>query len=310
LSRQSSFKAVDVLLILVAITWGLNTTVVKISLQLGFTTLAFNSMRFILASVTSLILLFLVQRKITFHRKDIFGLFLMGLLGHTIYQFLFIEGTHITTAGNTAILLATAPIHVAWISILLRIERARWFITTGLILSFSGILLVFGSQSGLQFFTSDQFWGDILVLLAGFLLGLYTSLSKKWLSTYTPLEFSTYTMILGTIPMLILSGPAMIEQDWAAISMVAWAGMIFSAVISIAACYFVWNWGLQVIGSTRTAMYNNLPPAFAMISGVILLQEQITFYQVAGALLIVIGVLVARFGSQWGVKKDAASTQS
>jgi len=309
-SRPSSFQLVDLLLILVAIIWGVNAAIVKMSLVLGFATLPFNSLRFLMASATSLFLLFLVQRKITFHKKDVFGLFLMGLLGHTMYQYLFIEGTNITTAGNTAILLATLPIHVAWISILLRIEQARWYIWLGMFFSFSGILLVFGAQGGVNFLSSEHIVGDILIVLAGFVLGLYTALSKKWLGIYTPLEFSTYTMVLGTIPLMLLSAPALYAQDWGAITPGAWAGMIFSGVFSIAVCYCLWNWGLQVIGSTRTAMYGNLPPAFAMLSGALFLQEEITLYQILGALLIILGVIIARFGSQFKAKKSSVQTEA
>ncbi|WP_139492178.1 DMT family transporter [Brevibacillus dissolubilis] len=301
-NKQSGFQMVDLYLILVAVTWGVNATIVKVGLNAGFSTLTFNSIRFVIASLTSILILIAAQRAKKFSWSDIPALFVMGLLGHTLYQYLFIEGTNLTTAGNTAILLATIPIHVAWVSILLRIEQARWYIWMGLVLSFSGILLVFGSQAGLSFLSSEHLIGDLLVVGGGLCMGLYTALSKKWLSKYTPLEFSTYTMVLGTIPMLLLATPQLAAQDYSAITTTGWLCLIFSAVFALAVSYFIWNWGLQKIGSTRTAMYGNLPPAFAMISGVIYLQESITMYQVIGALLIIGGVLVARFGNRIGSK--------
>ncbi|MBO8164781.1 MAG: DMT family transporter [Brevibacillus sp.] len=295
-------KGVDLLLIFVAVVWGVNATVIKLSLMAGFLTLPFNSVRFLLAALVSWVLLLLVQRKRRLRLKDIPGLFAMGMLGHTLYQYLFIEGTNLTTAGNTSILLATIPIHVAWISILLRIERSHWYIWTGLVCSFTGILLVFASQSGFTFFSSTHFIGDVLIVCAGLVMGLYTALSKRWLSGYTPLEFSTYTMTLGTIPLLLVSTPALIQQDWSAITIVGWGGLLFSGVFAIAICYVIWNWGLQKIGSTRTSMYGNLPPAFALLSGAIWLGEAVTLPQIAGALLIITGVLVARFGSHLPLK--------
>ncbi|UFJ41064.1 DMT family transporter [Brevibacillus humidisoli] len=297
-SPSSSLKGVDFLLIFVAITWGVNATVVKLSLGSGFLTLPFNSVRFLLASLISWILLLLVQRQRSWRWADIPGLFAMGMLGHTLYQYLFIEGTNLTTAGNTAILLATIPIHVAWVSILLKTERSRWYIWTGLVCSFIGILLVFASQSGVQFFSSKHFVGDVLIVCGGLVMGLYTALSKKWLAGYTPLEFSTYTMTLGTIPLLFVSAPSLMKQDWTAITAVGWGGLVFSGMFAIAICYLIWNWGLQKIGSTRTAMYGNLPPVFALLSGAIWLDEAVTFAQITGALLIIGGVLVARFGSR------------
>jgi drug/metabolite transporter (DMT)-like permease len=308
--QQTTISTIDFLLLLVAVTWGVNATLVKLSLVSGFHPLPFNSARFVLATAVSWVLLLTVQKTLSFRRKDWLGLLLMGLLGHTLYQYVFIEGTNLTTAGNTAILLATIPVHAAWISIWLKTESSRWYIWAGLALSFAGILLVFGSRSGTSLFSAEHLTGNVLVLVAALLFGLYTALSKKWLTQYTPLEFSTYTMTLGTIPMILMSAPASLAQEWSAITPAGWGGMLFSGIFSLALSYFVWNWGVQKIGTSRTAMYNNLPPVFAMATGVMWLGETVTLLQVLGTLFIVAGVLAARFGNRLPFGKKAKSPHS
>jgi len=159
-STKTRFSVIDIMLIGMSLVWGINFSVVKIALT-DLSPLSFNSIRFSLASLLLMTLLWIRERDLGFRREDISRLVLLGLIGNTIYQLLFINGIARTTAGNSSLILGTTPIFVALLSSVLRVEKIQRKIWYGVILSFIGILLISMGADKPQT-TSAQSWiGDI-----------------------------------------------------------------------------------------------------------------------------------------------------
>jgi drug/metabolite transporter (DMT)-like permease len=70
--------------------------------------------------------------------------------------------------------------------------------------------------------------------------------------------------------------------------------MTASSLLALALAYMIWSTGVQRIGSARTSVYSNLTPVVAMIIGAVLLGERVSGWQLAGAVLILAGLAVAR----------------
>ncbi|MEW5933633.1 MAG: DUF441 family protein, partial [Bacillota bacterium] len=81
--------AMDLALVGVAASWGVNHVVVKHTLA-NMMPLAFNALRFGLASATLLGILWLVEGDVGVKRRDLWPVLGVGVLGHTVYQTLFI----------------------------------------------------------------------------------------------------------------------------------------------------------------------------------------------------------------------------
>ena len=76
----------------------------------------------------------------TLSRRDMLGMILLGLAGHTIYQMVFIRGLAHTTPGNTSLLMATSPIFVAlYAPHPAGTERGNRIVWAGILLSFAGV---------------------------------------------------------------------------------------------------------------------------------------------------------------------------
>jgi drug/metabolite transporter (DMT)-like permease len=129
------------MLIGVSFVWGINFSVVKTALT-DFFPLSFNSIRFSLASLFILMLLWVLERDLSFRREDMGRLVLLGLIGNTTYQLLYIHGIARTTASNSSLILATTPIFVALLSSALRVERVERKVWQSVVISFIGILLI------------------------------------------------------------------------------------------------------------------------------------------------------------------------
>lgn len=284
-----TFGAADLMLLGVAAIWGLNVPLIKVSLA-DLSPLAFNGVRFTLATLVSWAMLLISRQPIGIERRDIGPLFALGFLGHAFYQVLFIEGTARTSAANVTILLGTIPVNVALLAALLRLERVTARAWVGIGLAFSGILLVIAGGGG----GGAGVTGDLIVFIGTAANALYTALSTRFLYRYHPLVYSTWTMTLGTPVLVLFSAPALASQPWDRVTPLAWTGLIYSAVFAIGVAYFIWNLGLKRIGSVRTVIYGNLSPFVGVAFSAVLLGDPIGVPHVVGALLVVGGVLVAR----------------
>ena len=104
-NREWGISWADGLLIVTAVLWGVNMAVVKFAVA-EIPPLAFNGIRFVVASGTMLLLASATGHQFKFKRRHIAYLVGLGLLGNTAYQLFFILGIARTTADNSALILA------------------------------------------------------------------------------------------------------------------------------------------------------------------------------------------------------------
>jgi len=219
---------------------------------------------------------------------------MLALIGNTAYQLFFINGIALTTATNSALILATTPIFIVILSAVLDIEKLTSPIIQGVVLSFLGVaMIVLGSREALAF-TDQSLIGDLLIVANPISWSIYTVLSKPMLKEYSPLKLTTVTMAIGTIPLVLVAIPSLNAQNWSSIPFAAWAGLAFSAVFAIGIGYVLWYTGVSRIGSARTAIYDNLVTVFAVASAWILLSETMTAIQIAGAILVFVSLYLVR----------------
>lgn len=281
--------------------WGINFTAVKFALR-EFSALAFNGVRFGLATlVMSAILVRQAQASrdadlLWLPRHDWLRVGLLGLLGNTLYQLLFITGMNRTTPANSSLLMATAPIWVAVIGYLLGVERINRLMWGGILLSFVGIVvLILGGGNSLSLGGSTLL-GDFLLLGCALLWAAYTTISKPFLVRYSPLKLTTWTMITGTVPLVLICLPEILRQDWRAISGMGWGALVFSALMAVVVGYLVWYTSVQRVGNARTVIYSNVTPVFAIAFAWLTLGSTLTWLQGAGAGVVLLGLTLTRRG--------------
>lgn len=292
-----AFGLIDLMLLTMILIWGINYAIVKAALA-EMTPLSFNSARFILASVLTLLSLKLIEGDVGFARGDWWRFLGLGLIGNTCYQLLFINGIDRTTAGNSALLLATTPIFISLIGAAVGVERVGKLAGVGVFFSFAGILMVIVGSGKELSLTRETIEGDMLILIGAAVWSLYTVLSKPMLARYSALKLTALAMAGGTPFIVLFSIPQLLAQDWAAVSWQGWLGLLFSGSLAIALAYIIWNLGVSKVGGTRTAVYSNLSPVIATTFAWLTLGEAITAFMVVGAAMIFLGIYLTRKSSQ------------
>lgn len=287
----SGFGATDLMLLGMALLWGVNFSVVKYGTQV-LSPLAFNGARMLLASL-ALGLLALTLRDRWPSRGVAVRLLLLGVLGNGLYQLLFVEGIALTRAGNAALMLAATPAFVALIGRVRGVERVGARGMIGILLSMAGIgLIVTSTAQGGPAESSVR--GDLLVLAACLAWALYTVLLKPHTDRVDGVVLSALTMIGGTVPLVLVASPALLDVRWSAMGWPAWGAVAYSGLGALVLAYLFWYQGVRTLGPTRTSMYGNLQPGIALLVAWLTLGETPTLFQVAGVVLILGGVLLTR----------------
>ena len=278
----------DAALVGTVLVWAVNFSVVKAALR-HFPPMAFTTIRLAAASLCFLAIARLSPGP-SLLPSDRKRLLLLAIVGHTLYQVLFIQGIHATTASNSAILLGLTPVFVALLSLFLSSEPPRAGAFVGIGISILGVYLVLHDSSR----TDGGVLGDLLTLAATFCWSLHTVLSQPIVARYGPLRTSAYAITLGSLFFLPLGIPELSRMAPASVPAAAWWGLGYSIVFSLVLAYCLWYFAVGRIGPTQTAIYSNLTPVAAMVVAYLALDEPIGRRKLVGAAVIFLGIYLVR----------------
>ena len=293
------FGITDVSLVLMALIWGINFSVVKYGTT-ALTPLAYNVIRVALAAVSLLV----VAQIWTWRagpvasgwpaRRDTLALLGLGTLGNGLYQIFFIEGLARTRAGDAALVIAASPAFIALIGRMRGTERVALRGFLGITLSIAGIGLVVAGSAEVGDARRLSLIGDLLILAGCLCWAIYTVFLQPYTHRVGGLHLSALTMAGGVVPLLAVAVPALIATTWSTVPAPAWGAIAYSGFGALVLAYLFWYRGVRILGPTRTAMYSNLQPLFALLVAWLTLGETPTLWQVAGAVAIIGGLLLTR----------------
>ena len=292
---RSGVSLTDLWLLLTTTIWGANYAVVKYGTD-HMDALAFNGARILMATLAFGVLAVWQRRRPgarPLSRRDALLLLALGVLGNCIYQTLFAEGVAHTRAGSAALLLAASPALIAVIGRWLGVERIGAKGYGGVALSMLGIALVVLGGS-MHEAVGGSLTGDAIVIAAAVCWAWYTVLLKPLADRVSLIDISALTLVGGMIPLLFISAPSFAATAWRSVTPQTWGAMVFAGIGSLVIGYLGWYRGVRVLGPTRTAIYSNLQPVIALGVAWMMLGEQPTAWQGAGAVTIIAGVVLTR----------------
>lgn len=278
--------------------WGANFSLVKVALR-DFPELAFNAFRLVIASAVFLVAIWWqrsgqgagLPRMAPLARRDWARLVVLGVVGHCMYQLLFLGGVKRTSVANGSLILGTTPVVVALLTAWAGHERVpprRW---VGAAISFLGLAIVVGQK--VDWSTSGHL-GDALMMASTVCWATYSVASVPILRTHSPLVVTGYSIAIGALLYTLVAMPVLVGVEWTTISPLSWLLMTASAVFALAFAYLIWYTSVQRAGSTRTAAWSNVTPVIAILIAAVWLGEPIALNHVIGSAAIFTGLFITR----------------
>ena len=254
---------------------------------------ALNFLRWALAL---LILVPITLRDLQAHRATLVRhwklIALLGFTGIAAFQTLGYVALTTTTALNTILLLALAPLAIVALSWLALDERVTRVQALGLGISLVGaaVLILHGDPATLAEMRFNA--GDLWMLLAVVLWAVYSVLLRRRPAEVPPLALHTMSVAAGTLWMLPAFGWQAMHGSALPSSMAAWMAVGFIAVFSSALAHALWVRGVATIGPNRAGVFIHLIPVFGAVLAITFLGEELAAYHAAGAALALCGIVL------------------
>jgi drug/metabolite transporter (DMT)-like permease len=273
--------------------WAANFIVVKTAVAV-LPPVGFTFLRFTLASITLLVLLRWREGSMGLPRRDLIAICALGGLGFGVYQMLWTTGLTTIAAGDSALIIASTPVLVAFLAVLARSDVLTPGKLLGGVVSFSGVALVIASGQGLSL--GGSLAGEAITLLASVCWAFYTAFGAPFLRRYSPLRTTAWATVAGTIVLAPIAASQLSSVEVARVTPGVLGAVLYSGFLAAGVSNVIVSNGIRVVGPTRTAAYQFLVPALAVVLAYLFLAEPIRPGQVIGGLVIIGGVLITRGG--------------
>ena len=217
---------------------------------------------------------------------------LLGFLGIFLYFLLENFALRFTQASNVGLYMGAIPVLTALLAhFLVRGERFR----TALLLGF----LIALARMGLILFSERHFTlrlrGDLLALAGAATFALYSVTLKKAPQDYHFLLIARKSFFYGIVLMLLYLAFAHEPLHLPALKLpVVWLNLLFLGLFSSGLAFILWQQGIERIGPVSTGNYIYLVPLLTALTGVVVLDEEITPAMLTGGALILLGLFVAQ----------------
>jgi drug/metabolite transporter (DMT)-like permease len=291
-TRRSDLRA-EVLLLLCVFIWGANYSVSKFGIQ-RLDPLVYNALRYLVGTLFLQIVLSAGSRRVAVSPGDRGPLVRAGFVANVLNQVAFILGLSLTSAGNAAILLATAPVLTVLMNSRIHKVAIPGIVWSGGAMSLAGVILIIVGSGRKVEFGSAALLGDILCLVAAFLWAFNINLQKPLVGKYPPAQVAATMVTVGAIGLTIAAIPMLPGLSWDHADWPLVAAVIWSGIFSIGLGNIIWSAGIKRLGPAGTANFGNLMPVVAFLISLFVLGEDFDVLQIVGAVVTVTGVWLAR----------------
>ncbi len=262
------------LLLLVTAVWGTTFPVQKLAIG-EVSPLAYNSVRFAIASVVA----FILWGKGEWKRGSLLGVILaLSYASQT-------AGLKITTASKNGFFTSLYIVLVPFVSWIIEGVKPRYNHLIGAVLAFFGSYLLSGGIEGFNF-------GDFLSTLCGIGFAFHVVLITKFSKEIRETDLLTPQFIITAV----LNGILAINASWY-MSFGAIGAAVYTAILATVLGIWMQVKYQKEVGSNTAAMIFTGEPVFAMLFSSLILGETFSRSQIIGASLLVGAIILS------GVKK-------
>jgi len=223
--------------------------------------------------------------------RDIAGIIALGFVGYYLASFLDLAGLQYISAGFGRLILYLYPTLVLLMSAIFLKQPLRGLQMLSLVLSYAGIALVFSAEASLGDDFSLTLLGAALVFASAIAYATYLVAGSRLVHRFGSMRFTAYASLLATGFVMahffaIRPVQALVVDNnvYALVAILA----VFSTVVPL----WLMAEGLKRIGANQVSLVGCIGPLATMAFAWAFLGEVITPVQLAGAILVLAGVLI------------------
>jgi drug/metabolite transporter (DMT)-like permease len=233
---------------------------------------------------------FLLKPKVKFERRDLLRLLVISLLNVPAYHLTLNFGETTVSSGLAGFLVAMGPVLIAVFSAVLLKEKLGRKLALALAIGVAGTLVMFVPDLSLN--SAGSILGPLEVLVAAFSFALFSVLSKPLVTKYGSASVTIWAAFAGTLMLLPLLSPNF-GAETISLSLEGWISVLFLSLLSTVAGYLMFYALVSRSAVSKLGIQMYLIPVVSVIGGILLLQEGLNTYTIAGGAVLLLSVAIA-----------------
>ncbi|WP_042203914.1 DMT family transporter [Paenibacillus camerounensis] len=253
--------------------------------------------RFTLSLIVVSIPIVLGLVRIRLSAKDIWRILPLGLLSPVLFFAFQTFGLVTSNSSEAGIIQALVPVFTLILASIFLKERTTLAQKLFMLLSVSGVVLIFAMKGGLVSSSSISIKGSLLLLLSVLSFAGYGVLARPLTRKYKPLELTWVTLMTGCIS---FNTAALIRHAYSG-TLDAYVQPLSNGIYILALAYLaiastmlttlLSSFALTHLEASQMSVFSNLSTLVSIAGGAWILHEPVSGYHIIGALLIIAGVL-------------------
>lgn len=284
------------LFLVMSLVWGMTWLATKVALA-TVPPVFFGAARFILVSVVLLAAVRGAIAALTGRRAT--RVIVSGVLINVGTYALLYWGMQFVASGVAGVVnMSMNPVFLFGFAILFGQERAGLRHLGALVLGIAGLLILFSGKASFAG-TDAELWAAAAIIGASLSYSLGSVLSRPLLREITPMQLSAAQGLVAAIGMSLMSlalEPVSAATFAALLTPLPLAGLLFMVVFGTFVAYTIYLRLVRDWGAPRAGLYSFVSPVVALILGSVLLGEPLTWREVAGGALMLVGAAIAVVG--------------
>jgi drug/metabolite transporter (DMT)-like permease len=287
--------------------WGSAFMMTGIAVR-GFTPPTLVAIRLVIAAILLGGLVLLSGRAFPASRRFWLSSLAISLAGNCVPFWLISFGQQRIDSGLAGILMGIMPLTTMVLAhFFVRGERLNGTKAGGFLLGFVGLIVLIGPDALLQLRGEGTALIYQLAVLGGAVCYAINAIVARHRPPADPLVAAAGVMLMGSLVMLPIGGPAAPEQ-LASAPAVPFAAMIALALIATAIATVVFLKLVAAAGPSFTSFINYLIPVWALLMGMIFLGEEPQPTTFAALVLILAGIGLSEVGNRRMIRAAARRT--
>ncbi|RPJ48615.1 MAG: DMT family transporter [Betaproteobacteria bacterium] len=275
-----------------SIAFSAKPVLVKAVYQYGVDTTTLLALRMLFAAPLFALMAWWAGRPaVAFTGREIAGITALGFLGYYLGSLLDLAGLQHISAGFGRLILYLYPTLVLLMSAMFLKQPLRAPQLVSLGLSYAGIALVFSAETRLGDDPGVTVWGAALVFGSAVTYATYLVAGSRLVHKFGSMRFSAYASLIATgfviahflalrpVHALVVAG-----EVYALVAVLA----VFATVLPL----WLMAEGLKRIGANQVSLVGCIGPLATLAFAWAFLGEAVTLTQLAGATLVLAGVLL------------------
>ena len=274
--------------LILSLIWGSTWLFIKLGLQ-DLPPFTFAGIRFVIAASILVLIIAFRGARLPQDRRDWGLIMVTGLMAFGVNYGLLFWGEQRTSSGLAAILQTIIPVFgYAIAHHYLPEERITWRKLAGVGVGIAGVGLIFSDQMSVE--GPSAFRGSLAIVIGAFAVAYSNVLVKARGGHLDTAVLAAGQMIVGLIPLLLI-GIAFegnpLKFNWTPLALTS---LFYLALVGSTLAFLMFYWLVRHMEVTKIMLISLVTPLVAVLLGMLVLDEGLTWRIVTGGASIMAGI--------------------